>query len=61
MTAPWLPHEGCTVCRAPSTHVSLYEGRRCDKHPIRFDPDRAVRLHVAGWPDTALAYVRNVG
>jgi hypothetical protein len=51
--------EGCSICHTQDTAtVDGFHGRRCANHPPTFDPDRAVRLHLAGHPGAALAYVR---
>lgn len=53
------PTPGCVICRTPDTAtVDIYNGRRCTAHAPVYDPQTAVNLLMAGWHDTARAYVR---
>lgn len=51
---------GCTErgCGTQETVTVSRLGGRCAAHPPTFDPATAVGLMVAGWPATAMAYIR---
>lgn len=53
---------GCSVpdCKQEAATVDGIRGRRCEQHPPRFDPAKAVEIAVNGLPGAAGAYVRAV-
>ena len=57
---PWS-RAGCTYpgCATEDTVSLSVVGRRCERHPPQFDPQRAVDLWLDGFPETASAYCRS--